>query len=65
MTMTIVLFIVGMILGFMIVNGVQRIFMKLIGADAMFFNGKKKAVASFIVGLAIFGILGAMFGLGN
>ncbi len=58
-----IVFIVSIILSIVIVNGIQQVFMKLIGANVMFFSGKTKLVWILLVGLVIFEFVGGLFGL--
>lgn len=48
-----IIFIVSLIVAAVLVNKVQRLYMKLMGAEYMFFNGKKKLIAIVIIGLLI------------
>lgn len=61
--MTILLFVISLVVATIIVNAAQQMYMKLIGADMMFFSGKKKLIAIFLVGLVICGAILKLFGL--
>lgn len=37
-----VLFVINLVISAIIVNAVQKLYMKIIGASAMFYDGKKK-----------------------
>ena len=45
--------ILGFVLAIVIVNKAQQLYMRLIGAEFMFFNGKKKLCAIVFLGLFI------------
>lgn len=45
-----IIFIIALVVATIIVNKVQQIYMKLMGAEMMFFSGKKKLIAIFVVG---------------
>lgn len=57
----IVIFIISFIIGAAIVNGIQRLYMKLTGAAVMFYDGKKKVFAIFLVGSLVFGLMYKIF----
>ena len=63
--LVIIIFIAALVIATIIVNKVQQIYMKIIGAETMFFSGKKKLIAIFIVGLIIAGLAFKLFGLGK
>ena len=50
-----IVFIISLVLSVIIVNAAQNFYMKMIGADAMFFSGKKKLIAILVVALLIAG----------
>lgn len=58
-----ILFIISLVVATILVNAAQLLYMKLIGADRMFFSGKKKLIAIFVVGLLILGTAVQLFGL--
>lgn len=58
-----ILFIISLVVATILVNAAQQLYMKLIGADRMFFSGKKKLIAIFVVGLLILGTAVQLFGL--
>ena len=61
--MDIVICIISLIIAIVIVNKAQQLYMNLIGADFMFFSGKKKILAIFIVFLFVAGFILKIFGL--
>lgn len=56
-------FVVSLVVATIIVNGAYQLFMKLIGADAMFFSAKTKLVAIVVVALLIMGTVVKIFGI--
>lgn len=48
-----VVFIISLIISAIVVNNAQRLFMKLIGADTMRFNGKTKFIIIIILALIL------------
>ena len=58
-----IIFIASLIVAGIIVNAAQRLYMKIIGADAMFFSGKKKIIAIFVVGMLITALIISAFGI--
>ena len=48
-----VLFIISIIVSVIIVNGIQRLYMKAMGADVMFFRGKSKLIAIIVIALLL------------
>jgi hypothetical protein len=46
-----------------VVNWAQKMYMKLIGADAMFFSGKKKLIAIGVLGCLLAAIIIYIFGI--
>lgn len=60
-----IVFIVSFIISAVIVNKVQQLWMRLMGADMMYFSMKKKLVAIALIGLLIFGLIGALLGFGS
>lgn len=65
MVLETILFVVSFIIAAVIVNKCQQLFMRLMGADAMYFSMKKKLIAIVVVWLIIFGFVGGLFGLGT
>ncbi len=55
----VVIFVIALAVSSAIVNGAQRLFMRLIGAETMFFNGKAKLFAMVIAApiMNLFGII--------
>lgn len=58
-----ILALVSFIPSIMLVNKVQQLYMRLMGAEMMFFSTKKKLIAIFIVWIIIFGMIAQIFGL--
>jgi len=58
-----VVIIVSLIVAIVIVNGAQRLFMKMMGADVMFFKMKTKMAAIFIIFVIVAGLLAMLFGI--
>lgn len=58
-----ILFIISLVVATILVNTAQRLYMKLMGAEMMFFSGKKKLIAIVVVGLLILGTVAQLFGL--
>lgn len=58
-----IIIFVSFILSIVIVNKVQQLYMKLIGAEVMFFNAKKKLIAIAVIGLFIAACILQLFGL--
>jgi len=58
-----IIFIISLIVATVLVNGGQKLYMKLIGADVMFFSGKKKLIAIIVVGLVLAAIIINLFGI--
>lgn len=56
-----VIFVVCLGIATVIVNGAQQLYMKFIGADAMFFNGKKKLIAILLIALFLASIIVHIF----
>lgn len=60
-----IVFIVSFIIAAVIVNKVQQLYMKLMGADMMYFSMKKKLIAIVVVGILVFSLIVSFFGLGS
>lgn len=58
---TIIIFIVAFAISSMLVNKLQRLYMKLIGANTMLFNGKKKLIAIILIALVLAGTVLRIF----
>ncbi len=54
---------VCLILSIILVNGAYRLFMKIIGADAMFFSQKTKIVVIIVVFMIILSLVNYVFHL--
>ena len=59
-----VLIVVSLVLSIIAVNKGYQIFMKMMGADVMFYSKKTRRIAIFIVFVLILGTLAKVFGLG-
>lgn len=58
-----IIFVICLGIAVAIVNGAQRLYMKLIGANAMFFSGKKKLIAILVVALFLAAIIVSVFNI--
>ena len=58
-----IILIISLVIAIPLVNAGQRLFMKVIGIDGMFFSVKKKVIAIIIVWLIIAGFGLKIFGL--
>lgn len=58
-----IIFIISLGIAIPLVNAGQRLFMRIIGVDGMFFNVKKKVIAIIIVWLIIAGFGLKIFGI--
>lgn len=56
-------FVISLVVSTIIVNGAINLYMKIIGADGMFFSGKNKVIAIIIVALFLEAIVMHIFGL--
>lgn len=54
---SLILLVVSFVLSIFLVNTAYKIWMKIIGADAMFFSGKKKWTAIVVVTLILWAIV--------
>lgn len=59
----IVIFVIAFVASVKIVNASYQLFMRLLGADAMFFSAKTKLIAIVIVWLMISGLGLKLFGI--
>lgn len=59
----VVLFFVMLAVSAVLVNKVQQMYMKLMGANMMFFNGGKKLVAIVFIALVLEGCVLKLFGI--
>lgn len=57
-------FVIALIVSSVIVNKVQHMFMRFMGANVMFFNGKTKLFIIVMLAFLLFGLVGTLFGLG-
>lgn len=60
-----VVFIASFIIAAAIVNKVQQLWMRLMGAEMMYFSMKKKLIAIVVVGILVFGLIGSVLGFGS
>ena len=58
-----ILAIVSLVAATIIVNSVYKLFMKVTGADVMFFSVKTKLISIFVVFLITLGLLLRLFGI--
>ena len=58
-----VIFIISLVVSTIIVNKAMQFYMKIIGADAMFFSGKKKIIAIVVIGILLTAIAVHIFGI--
>lgn len=65
MAMQAIILIVCFFVSSIIVNQVQKMYMRFIGADAMFFSGKSKIIAIIVVTLFLTGLGLKIFGLAS
>lgn len=56
-----VIFVVCLGIATAIVNGAQRLYMKFMGAEVMFFDGKKKLIAILFIALLLASIIVYIF----
>ncbi len=59
----VVIFVIALAVSSAIVNGAQRLFMRLIGAVTMFFNGKAKLFAIVFIAMVIAAPIMNLFGI--
>lgn len=62
--MSVVILIVSFVIAIVLVNWAYKLFMKIMGANAMFFSMKTKLLAIIVVGVIIMSLLGKLFGFG-
>lgn len=62
---TIIILIIAFAISSMLVNKLQQLYMKFMGADTMFFNGKKKLIAIIIIAFVLAGTVFKLFGIGQ
>ena len=58
-----VIFIISLIVASIVVNKAYQLYMRSIGADGMFFSGKKKLIAIVVVALLLTAIIVSIFGI--
>lgn len=59
----IVILVIAFAVSSAVVNGAQRLFMRLIGADSMFFNGKAKLFAIVFLAMVMAAPIMNLFGI--
>ncbi len=62
-TFGLVIIVVSYVLAAFLVNKVQKLYMKMIGADVMLYSRRNKLIAIFIVGAIITGLFVKLFSL--
>ena len=63
--MAIIIFIISFIISIKIVNGAYDAYMKMMGADFMMYDGKKKIGAIIVCTFVVAGIIGSVLGIGG
>lgn len=58
----IIIFIVALAFSFWLVNTLQKLYMKIVGADVMFFNGGKKLIIILLIAYALTEMVLKLFG---
>lgn len=58
-----IVLILSFVVANILVNKAQQLYMKFIGADTMFFNGKKKLIGIVVLALLISSIIIQIFGI--
>ena len=58
-----IIFIIALIVAALLVNKVQQLYMKMMGADVMFFNGKKKIISIVIIAIVLTAFVINLFGI--
>lgn len=61
--LSLIIFFVSIIIAVVVVNKAQQLYMRLIGANAMFFSGAKKLGAIVVAAIIVFGLLARQFNL--
>lgn len=61
--LALIIFFVSIIIAVVIVSKAQQLYMRIIGANAMFFSGAKKLGAIVVVAIIVFGLLARLFKL--
>ncbi len=59
----IIVLVITLVVATIIVNAAQQLYMRLIGANAMFFNGRKKLIAIVVVGMTLAGAVCKFLGI--
>ena len=63
--LVVVIFIISLFVSYKLVNGAYRLYMKLTGADVMFFNGVTKIFLIVCIAAAIASFILKLFGIWN
>ena len=58
-----IIFITSLVVSTIIVNKAQKLFMRVMNADVMFFSMKKKLIAIFVLGLLLCATIIHIFGI--
>ncbi len=65
-TGSLIVFVISFILAVIVVNKGQQLYMKIMGAERIYYSAKKKLIAIFVVGVVIasliFGFFKSIFG---
>ena len=56
-----IVFIISFALAVIVVNKLQQVYMRLMGADRMYYSAKKKLIAIFVVGVVIASLILGFF----
>lgn len=58
-----IIFTISIVVATIITNKAQQLYMKMIGANAMFFSGKKKLIAIGVIALLLTATILKIFGI--
>lgn len=58
-----IIFIISLVVSTTMVNKAYQVYMNIIGADRMFFNGRKKLIAIVVIAIFISSIVIHIFGI--
>lgn len=58
---SLIVFVISFILAIIVVNKLQQLYMKLMGADTMYYSARKKLIAIFVVGVVIASLILGFF----
>jgi hypothetical protein len=59
----VIIFIISLVVATMLTNAAQQFYMKMIGASEMYFSGKKKLIAIFVISLLLTAVAIQIFGI--